>query len=159
MASNRRLAAVMFLDMVGYTAATQADEARTLVLLEEQEELLRPALLLYQGREVKSTGDGFLVEFDSALKATQCAVEIQRRIHERNAKKDASPLRLRIGIHLGDVEQRGSDIFGDAVNIASRIQPVAEPGGICISNAVQEQVRNKISDRLERLPPAKLKGL
>ncbi len=99
------------------------------------------------------------MEFDSALKATQCAVEIQRRIHERNAKKDASPLRLRIGIHLGDVEQRGSDIFGDAVNIASRIQPVAEPGGICISNAVQEQVRNKISDRLERLPPAKLKGL
>ena len=159
MSSNRRLVAIMFTDMVGSTAATQRDEASALVLLHEHEELLRPLFIAYQGREVKSMGDGFLVEFESALKATQCAVEIQRQIHERNAKKGAAPIQLRIGIHLGDVEQRGSDIFGDAVNIASRIQPVAEPGGICVSNAVQEQVRNKISDRLEKLPPTVLKGL
>jgi adenylate cyclase len=149
----------MFVDMVGYTAATQADEARTMQLLREQEELVRPILADHGGREVKSTGDGFLVEFDSALKATQCAIEIQRWVHERNAKKELVPLQLRIGIHLGDVEQRGSDIFGDAVNIASRIESVADPGGISLSSAVQEQVRNKIPERLEKLAPVALKGL
>ncbi len=128
-------------------------------LLQEQEELVRPTVAEHEGREVKSTGDGFLVEFDSALKATQCAIEIQRQVHQRNDRKGSTPLQLRIGIHLGDVEQRGNDIFGDAVNIASRIEPVAEPGGICCSNAVQEQVRNKIPERLERLPSMALKGL
>lgn len=128
-------------------------------LLQEQEELVRPIVAEHEGREVKSTGDGFLVEFDSALKATQCAIEIQRQVHQRNDRKGSTPLQLRIGIHLGDVEQRGNDIFGDAVNIASRIEPVAEPGGICCSNAVQEQVRNKIPERLEKLPSMALKGL
>jgi len=149
----------MFTDMVGYTASTQADEGRTLNLLREQEELVRPLLTLHQGREIKSTGDGFLVEFDSALKATQCALSIQRRIYERNAEGGFVPIQIRIGIHLGDVVQRGSDILGDAVNIAARIEPIAEPGGICISGAVHEQVRNKIPDRLEKLPPTSLKGL
>jgi adenylate cyclase len=149
----------MFVDMVGFTAAAQEDEARTLRLLSEQEELIRPVLLEHQGREVKSTGDGFLVEFESALKATQCAVAIQRRIRERNAGEPGHRITVRIGIHLGDVEQRGSDIFGDAVNIASRVEGVAEPGGVCVSGAVHEQVRNKTPDRLERLTPKRLKGL
>jgi adenylate cyclase len=158
-ATTRRLVVIMFTDMVGYSAAAQTDEKSTLALREEQEELVRSILAAHQGREVKSTGDGFLIEFESALKATECAVGIQRRIHERNLKSGIPPIRLRIGIHLGDVEQRGADIFGDAVNIAARIEPVAEPGGICISGAVYEQVRNKIPDRLEKLPPTALKGL
>jgi adenylate cyclase len=158
-AETRRLAAIMFTDMVGYTAATQADEKATLALRQEQEELIRPVLAAHHGREVKSTGDGFLVEFESALKATECAISIQRRLHERNARSGVTPIGLRIGIHLGDVEQQGTDIFGDAVNIASRIEPIAEPGGICLSGAVYEQVRNKIPDKLEKLPPKELKGL
>jgi adenylate cyclase len=149
----------MFTDTVGYTASTQSDEGRTLDLLRQQAELVRPLVAMHQGREIKSTGDGFLVEFDSALKATQCAVNIQRRIYERNAEGGLVPIRIRIGIHLGDVVQRGSDILGDAVNIAARIEPIAEPGGICLSGAVHEQIRNKIPDKLEKLPPTALKGL
>jgi adenylate cyclase len=149
----------MFTDTVGYTASTQADEGRTLDLLRQQEELVRPLLAVHHGREIKSTGDGFLVEFDSALRATQCAVDIQRRIYERNAEGSEPPIQIRVGIHLGDVVERGSDILGDAVNIAARIEPVAEPGGICVSSAVREQVWNKIPDKLEKLPPTILKGL
>ncbi len=159
MASVRRLAAIMFTDTVGYTASTQADEGRTLDLLRQQAELVRPLVAVHQGKEIKSTGDGFLVEFDSALKATQCAVNIQRRIYERNAEGGLAPIRIRIGIHLGDVVQNGTDILGDAVNIAARIEPIAEPGGICVSGAVYEQVRNKIPDKLEKLAPTALKGL
>lgn len=159
MASTRRLAAIMFTDTVGYTSSTQADEGRTLDLLRQQAELVRPLVAVHQGREIKSTGDGFLVEFDSALKATQCAVNIQRMIHERNAERGLAPIRIRIGIHLGDVVQSGTDILGDAVNIAARIEPVAEPGGICVSSAVHEQVRNKIPDKFEKLAPKALKGL
>jgi adenylate cyclase len=158
-AATRRLVVIMFTDMVGYTAAAQADEKTALVLRGEQEELVRPLLAAYQGREVKSTGDGFLVEFESALRALECAVEIQRQIHARNEGEPVTPIQLRIGIHLGDVERQGADIFGDAVNIASRIEPLAEPGGICVSAAVHEQVRNKTPVKLERLPSAELKGL
>jgi adenylate cyclase len=149
----------MFTDMVGYTAASQADEKATLALRKEQEAILRPLLTEHQGRKVKSTGDGLLVEFESALKATECAVNIQRRLHERNAKNGITPINLRIGIHLGDVEQQGTDIFGDAVNIASRIEPLASPGGVCISGEVFSQVRNKIPNKLEKIPPTALKGL
>ncbi|MGA7923764.1 MAG: adenylate/guanylate cyclase domain-containing protein, partial [Thermoplasmata archaeon] len=159
MASTRRLAAIMFTDTVGYTASSQANEGGTLELLRQQVELVRPLVAIHQGREIKSTGDGFLVEFDSALKATQCAVNIQRRIHERNTEGGLAPIQIRIGIHLGDIVQRGTDILGDAVNIAARIEPVAEPGGICVSGAVHEQIRNKIPDKFEKLAPTALKGV
>ena len=158
-AQGRRLAAVMFTDTVGFTASTQANEGRTLELLREQAELLRPLLALHQGREIKSTGDGFLVEFDSALKAVQCAVNIQRRIYERNAEGGHTPIRVRIGVHLGDVVQNGTDILGDAVNIAARIEPLAEPGGVCVSTSVYEQVRTKVTDRFQKLEPQALKGV
>ena len=158
-ASARRLAAVMFTDTVGYTASTQADEGRSLDLLRQQGDLLRPVVALHQGREVKSTGDGFLVEFDSALKAVQCAINIQRRIFERNSEGGQRPIRIRIGVHLGDVVQHDSDILGDAVNIAARIEPLAEPGGICVSGAVYEQVRSKVPDKFEKLQPQAMKGL
>jgi len=149
----------MFTDIVGYTASTQVDEASALRLLQEQEELVRPLFAGHHGREIKSTGDGFLVEFDSALRAVQCAIDIHQRIEERNSQKGVTPIQLRIGIHLGDVEERAGDIFGDAVNIASRIQPLAVPGGVCISGEVFSQVRNKIPNTLEKLEPHALKNV
>jgi adenylate cyclase len=158
-AAGRRLAAVMFTDTVGFTASTQANEGRSLEMLRQQAELLRPLVSLHQGREIKSTGDGFLVEFDSALKAVQCAVNIQRRIYERNSEGGQAPIRVRIGVHLGDVVQNGSDILGDAVNLAARIEPLAEPGGVCVSGAVYEQVRTKVTDRFEKLEPKAMKGV
>jgi len=105
-AATRRLAAIMFTDTVGYTVSTQTDEARTLELLRQQGDIVRPLVSAHHGREIKSTGDGFLVEFDSALKATQCAVDIQRRIYERNTEGLLAPIQIRIGIHLGDVVHR-----------------------------------------------------
>ncbi len=159
MASARRLATIMFTGMVGYTASVQSNEADALKLLREEEELVRPLFSVHQGREVKSTGDGFLVEFDSALRAVQCAIEILQRLHERNSQKGVAPIQLRIGVHLGDVEQHGTDIFGDSVNIAARIEPLAEPGGICITEPVFGQVRNKIPNPLEKLEPRALKNV
>jgi len=149
----------MFTDTVGFTASTQRDEALALELLRRQREIIRPLVAAHQGREIKSTGDGYLADFSSALQATNCAIEIQRRIGERNAEPGAAPFQIRIGIHLGDVVEQGTDIAGDAVNIAARIEPLAESGGICVSGAVREQVWNKIPEPLEKLPPTHLKGL
>jgi len=158
-AGTRRLAAIMFTDMVGFSASAQVDEAGALELLKEQEELVRPLLTSHQGIEIKSTGDGFLVEFDSALNAVRCAINVQERVYDRNLQRGVVPILLRIGVHLGDVEVRGSDIFGDAVNIASRIEPLATPGGVCISGPVYDQVRNKISNPFEKLRTTALKNI
>jgi len=149
----------MFTDMVGFTAAAQDDEAAALRLLHEQEEIVRPLFSAHHGREIKEIGDGFLVEFESALRAAQCAIDIHQHLEERNSRPGSSPIRLRIGIHLGDVEELGGDIFGDAVNIASRIQPLAGPGGICISGPVYDQIRNKLPARFEKLEPTALKNV
>jgi adenylate cyclase len=149
----------MFTDMVGSTAAAQSSEAAALRLRDEQAALVRPLFGAHHGREIKSMGDGFLAEFDSALQAVQCAIDIQQHLHERNSQPGVAPIELRVGIHLGDVEQRETDIFGDAVNIASRIEPLATPGGVCISGEVFSQVRNKIPNHLEKLPSTPLKGL
>jgi adenylate cyclase len=149
----------MFTDMVGSTAAAQTNEANALKLRDEQADLVRPLFAAHEGREIKSMGDGFLAEFDSALRAVQCALDIQQHLHERNSQPGVASIQLRIGVHLGDVEQKEDDIFGDAVNIASRIEPLASPGGVCISGEVYSQVRNKVPNRLEKLPPTTLKGL
>ncbi len=159
MASTRRLVAIMFTDTVDFTAAAQVNEAEALRLREEQETLLRPLFPTYQGRCIKSTGDGFLVVFDSALRAVQCALGIQELLRARNSPPGVPPIRLRIGVHLGDVEERAGDIGGDAVNVASRIEPLAEPGGICITEPVFGLVRNKIPNRLDKLEPKSLKGV
>jgi adenylate cyclase len=158
-ASTRRLAAIMFTDIVGFTASAQTDEARALTMLREQEELVRPIFTAHHGREVKSTGDGFLAVFDSALHAIECAVAIQGQMQERNARSEGAPIELRIGVHLGDVEERDSDIFGDAVNLAARIGPCAAPGGICVSGPVFDQVRNKIPRSFDKLEPKALKNV
>ena len=149
----------MFTDIAGYTATTQSDEAGALRLLREQERLLRPLLEAHRGRKVKSMGDGLLIEFPDALDAVQSAVELQRLTRERNAQRATAPLRLRVGIHLGDVQGRGRDILGDAVNIASRVEPLADPGGVCLTAQVFVQVQNKVPYRFDKLGPKQLKGV
>lgn len=132
----------MFTDLAGYTTLAQADERAALELVRAQEKLIRPLLVAHRGRLVKTMGDGLLIEFRNALDAIQCGVELQRRIQEGNTEEGSRPLRMRVGIHLGDVQHRGSDILGDAVNIASRVEPLADPGGICITEQVYDQIRN-----------------
>ena len=159
MAAERRLAAIVFTDIAGYTALSQQDEPAALRLLQEQERLVQGLLQIHRGRKVKSIGDGLLLEFPDVLDAVECSVDLQRHLHDRNARSGAPPLRLRIGIHLGDVEGVGTDILGDAVNIASRIEPLADPGGICLSEPVAGQVQNKVAYALEGLGPKPLKGV
>jgi len=157
--ATRRLAAIVFTDIVGYTSLTQTDEAAALRLLEVQGQLVRPLLDHHRGRKVKSIGDGLLLEFPNALDAVEFAVELQRLVAGLDRTDGTPALRLRIGIHLGDVERRGSDILGDAVNIASRIEPLAEPGGICLSAQVYDQIRRKVPYRIDPLGPRTLKGV
>ncbi len=149
----------MFTDLVDYTSLSQRDEGKTLAILGEHRAIVRPLLSEFGGREVKTTGDGFLVEFDSALNATLCAVEIQAR--SQAWRRDAGGDRpfVRISVHVGDVVHDGDDILGDAVNLASRIEPLAEPGGICVSGAIYEQVVNKVPHKFDRLPTPVLKGV
>jgi adenylate cyclase len=157
---GRRLAAIMFTDMVGYTALTQSNESLALEVLERHNRLLRPLFPKYGGKEIKTIGDSFLVEFGSALDATRCAIEIQKYLHEYNVSAlEDSEIKLRIGIHLGDVIQRNGDIFGDAVNIASRIQPTADPEGVCVSEQVFAQIHNKLSYSFQPLHHTQLKDV
>jgi class 3 adenylate cyclase/KaiC/GvpD/RAD55 family RecA-like ATPase len=157
--SERRLAAIMFTDIVGYTAMSQQNEKDALRLLEKHNEILRPIFVKHGGTEIKTIGDSFLVEFASALAATECAVEIQRTLAEVNKSGEAPPITVRIGIHLGDVVRKDNDIFGDAVNIASRIHPLADPGGICVSEEVYSAVRNKLAYQVEMVPAVNLKNV
>lgn len=157
---QRRLAAIMFTDMVGFSALAQRDEAMALELLEEHRTLLRRLFVKHQGLEVKTIGDGFLVEFTSAVSAVVCAVEIQLAVVLRNQEAaEDRVFQLRIGIHLGDVLPRGNDIVGDGVNIAARVEPLAEPGGVAITQQVFDQVHNKIPQRLVRAGRVALKNI
>ena len=150
----------MFTDMVGYSALVQTNEATAMRVLEQHNQLLRPVFAKFRGREVKTVGDAFLVEFESALDAAQCAIEIQRILHDYSASSPAEwKIRIRIGIHVGDVIQTEGDVLGDAVNIASRIEPLAEPEGISLTQQVYDQVQNKLSAPLLLLPPAELKNI
>jgi adenylate cyclase len=150
----------MFTDMVGFTKLGQRDEEEALRLRKEHQSLLRPLFAVHGGREVKTLGDGFLVEFPSAVESVRCAIEIQGAAAQRNSHPSSKErIVLRVGIHLGDVVEEGSDIVGDAVNVASRIEPLAEPGGICVSGSVFDQVRNKLRVPLEKLGPRTLKNV
>jgi adenylate cyclase len=145
---ERRLAAVLAADMVGYSRLMEVDETGTLARLKTHRiELIDPAIAKNRGRIIKTTGDGMLVEFHSVADAVLCAAEIQRRMARRNA--DVSPARwmqFRIGINLGDVIVEEDDIFGDGVNVAARLEMLAEPGGICVSGAVRDQVGQRLED-------------
>src|SRR6266536_2661250 len=157
---QRKLAAIMFTDMVGYSALSQRDEKLAQELLEEHRRLLREIFPRFNGTEIKTIGDAFLVEFGSALEAAQCAIEIQRTLAHRDADAPADrQIQVRIGVHIGDVVHRGGDVYGDGVNIASRIEPVAGPGGICVSMDVERQIRNALEARFEKLAPTELKNI
>jgi adenylate cyclase len=150
----------MFTDMVGFTRLGQRDEEGALRLRTEQQVLVRPIVAAHGGREVKSLGDGFLIEFASAVESVRCAAAIQEAVAARNADTASeTPIQLRVGIHVGDVVEEGSDIVGDAVNVASRIEPLAEPGGVLVSSAVFEQVRGKVPFALERVGARRLKNV
>lgn len=150
----------MFTDLVGYSALAQADEAAALAALDRHNRLLRPLFGAFRGREIKSVGDAFLVEFESALDAVRCALDIQRSLHDYNAtSSDPWKIRIRIGIHVGDVVEADGDVLGDAVNIASRILSLAEPEGICLTQQVVDQVQNKLPVALAKLPPVALKNI
>ncbi len=155
---RRRLAAIMFTDVEGYTALAQKDESKALDLIETHRKLMRPVILSYAGHEVKTMGDAFLIEFESALQALECAVELQKTIRDYNESANHK-LNVRVGIHVGDVVHKGNDVYGDAVNIASRIEPLAVGGGICISGQVYYQVRNKVTQKLTRIDPGPLKNV
>jgi TolB-like protein/tetratricopeptide (TPR) repeat protein len=156
---ERRLAAIMFTDMVGFTALAQENEQLAMQLLDEQRRVVRPILAKHNGREVKTIGDAFLVEFASSLEAVNCAGEIQRALKEARLGGLASKVSLRIGIHLGDIIHTGSDVAGDAVNIASRIEPLAPPGGICVSAQVRDSVLNKAPYTFISLGTPRLKNV
>ncbi|MCI4350734.1 MAG: tetratricopeptide repeat protein [Thermoplasmata archaeon] len=159
MPGPRRLAAIMFTDIVGFTALAQANESEAMRLLERHHEILRPFFARFRGREVKTIGDSFLVEFESALEATTCAIEIQRSLRSDPATSEPDRLQLRIGVHLGDVIESDGDVLGDAVNIASRIEPLSVPGGVCISAQVFDQVQNKLDVAFEALVGPELKNV
>src|SRR6266513_1216743 len=157
---QRKLAAIMFTDMVGYSALSQRDEKLAQELLEEHRCLLREIFPRFHGTEIKTIGDAFLVEFGSALEAAQCAIEIQRTVAKRNHDVTAERrIEVKIGIHIGDVVHRGGDVYGDGVNIASRIEQLAGPGGICVSMDVERQIRNALEARFEKLAPTDLKNI
>ena len=159
MAASRRLAAVMFTDLANFTTLTREDEPTTLRLLQEHRAIVRPIVARFHGREVKTIGDGFLVVFDSALHAMECALAIQRRSEEWVGETEQQRPRVRIGLHVGDVVDEDGDILGDAVNVASRIEPLAEPGGIAVSGPVYDQVHGKVPAGFEQLPSPRLKGV
>jgi TolB-like protein/class 3 adenylate cyclase len=157
---HRKLAAIVFTDMVGYSALSQRDDKLAQELLEEHRQLLREIFPRFNGTEIKTIGDAFLVEFNSALEAGQCAIEIQRTLAKRNHDVVADRrIELKIGIHIGDVVHRGGDVYGDGVNIASRIEPLADAGGICVSMDVERQIRNAVETRFEKLAPTELKNI
>lgn len=155
---SRRLAAIMFTDIVGYTAMAQADEPRALEALKKHRELIRPLFAKHAGIEVKTMGDAFLIEFPSALAAAECAVDIEQSLYQHN-KENSENLQVRIGVHVGDVVHEGGDVYGDAVNIASRIEPLASGGGTCISQQVYDQIRNKLPRQFIQLEARDLKNV
>ena len=157
---ERKLAAIMFTDMVGYSALAQRDDKVALELLEEHRRLLREIFPRFHGTEIKTIGDAFLVEFGSALEAAQCAIEIQRTLAKRNHDVTSDRrIELKIGIHIGDVMHRDGDVYGDGVNIASRIEQLAGAGGICVSMDVERQIRNALEARFEKFGTADLKNI
>ena len=150
---KRKLAAIMFTDMAGYTAMMQDDEPKARKLNERQREILTPLIEKHAGEVIQYVGDGTFSTFNSAIEAVNCAIEIQwALIKERE-------INLRIGIHVGDVVSKGEEIYGDGVNVASRLEPLAEPGGILISERVYDDIRNQPDMEAECLGEKELKNV
>ena len=158
--SARQLKAIMFTDIKGFSAMMGTDEQRTIRLVREHRELVREVLARHWGTEWQTMGDGFMVLFDSAVNAVRCAVEIQARMRDVNsARPEAERVWLRIGIHLGDIVVDESNIYGDGVNIAARVEPQAEPGGICITQQIFHQIEGKLDCRVTPIGRRELKNI
>jgi len=159
--AERRLAAILATDVVGYSRMMGGDEEGTLAALKSlRKSLIDPKIAEYRGRVVKTTGDGALVEFASTFDAVRCAIDIQRVMPERNA--DIPPgrkIEFRIGINVGDIIVDGDDIFGDGVNVAARLESISEPGGICISDVVHQQVSGRVEALFDDLGDQNLKNI
>jgi adenylate cyclase len=157
---ERRLAAILAADVAGYSRLMGLDEAGTAQALREHRAAADPLIAQHGGRIVKTTGDGVLIEFGSVVGAVQCAMALQKLAAERNAATAGERrMEWRIGIHLGDVLVEGDDILGDGVNIAARLEGIAEPGGICISDDAFRQVRGKIAAEFADIGEQSLKNI
>src|SRR5262245_20035885 len=158
---DRRLAAIMAGDIAGYSRLMGADEEGTLRQLKTlRKELVDPKIGEHRGRIVKTTGDGILIEFASVVDAVRCAVEIQRGVIERNAEVPQDKrIEFRIGINLGDIIIDGDDIIGDGVNVAARLEGLAEPNGVRVSRVVRDQVRDKVDVTFEDLGEHQVKNI
>src|SRR6478672_6674004 len=158
---QRRLAAILAADVAGYSRLMGADEEGTLAALKElRRGLADPKIKEHRGRIVKTTGDGLLVEFASVVDAVRCAVEVQHEMAERNAGvPDERRIQFRIGINLGDIIKDGRDIYGDGVNVAARLEALAEPGGICVNRVVRDQVRDKLDFAFEDAGEQRVKNI
>src|SRR5215472_6516184 len=161
MAPVRRLAAILAADVAGYSRLMGEDEEGTHERLKAHlQELVDPKIGEHRGRIVKNTGDGFLAEFQRVVDAVRCAVEVQQGMAERNAKTaPESRIEFRVGINLGDVIVEPHDIFGDGVNVAARLEALAEPGGICVNRVVRDQVRDKLDYSFEDMGEQRVKNI
>src|SRR3989441_168938 len=145
LAETRRLAAIMFTDIVGFSRQMGSNEARTLRLLDTHNRIIQHAVTVHHGTVIKTVGDAFLVDFPSVVNAVQCAQHIQAQFRAYNTDKwPVEQIHVRIGIHSGDIVQKDGDVFGDGVNIAKRLQELAEPDTICISHVVYQEVAQKL---------------
>jgi adenylate cyclase len=158
---ERRLAAILAADVAGYSRLMGADEEGTLARLKAlRRELADPKIKEHRGRIVKTTGDGLLIEFASVVDAVRCAVEVQREMAEQNADVPSDRrIEFRMGINLGDIMKDGRDIYGDGVNVAARLEALAEPGGICVSRVVRDQVRDKLAFSFEDMGEQQVKNI
>src|SRR5262245_24940786 len=162
MDESRKLAAILVADVVGFSRLTGADEDRTLARLRAlRSDLIDPTIAVHKGRVVKRTGDGAIVEFRSVVDAVRCAIEIQNSMIERNAGLPPERrIEFRIGIHLGDVvEENDGDLMGDGVNIAARLEGVAQPGAVCLSEDAYRQVKSRLDVAISDLGETRLKNI
>src|SRR5271156_1625862 len=162
MTESRKLAAILTADVVGFSRLAGADEDRTLARLRAlRSDLIDPTITVHNGRVVKRTGDGVLVEFRSVVDAVRCAIELQTGMIERNSGlAPERRIEFRVGIHLGDVvEESDGDLMGDGVNIAARLEGIARPGAICLSEDAYRQVRARLDLAVNDLGPTQLKNI
>ena len=162
MSETRKLAAILVSDVVGYSRLTGADEDRILARLRAlRSDLIDPTIAVHHGRVVKRTGDGAIVEFRSVVDAVNCAIEVQRAMVERNAEVAPDKrIEFRIGIHLGDVvEESDGDLMGDGVNIAARLEGIAKPGAMCLSEDAYRQVKSRLDLKVTDLGGKRLEIL
>src|SRR6202041_1519685 len=162
MSETRKLAAILVADVVGYSRLAGLDEERTLARLRGlRSDLIDPAIAVHHGRVVKRTGDGIIIEFRSVVDPVRCAIEVQNGMVERNAGLPPERrIEFRIGIHLGDVvEETDGDLMGDGVNIAARLEGIAEPGGVCLSEDAYRQVKGRLDPAVADLGQIQLRNI